>query len=382
MLPKVIIGYSNGNLLALIAALDGIAGIIGTCQTAGLKGSPKQIFSLADAESKGFTAQAEPDFHRHLSEFYEQIGGNQELWIMGVDDDMTMTQMLDSTVEGSAIKLIKAANGKIRLLGTFRKPAVGYNAGADFLDADVSAAVLKAKTFCEGRLAELMPLRVLIEGRVTTEASATIYEPKSANVGFAGVVLGGSKSDGSASVGAALGRAVKYAAHVKLGKVANGPLTLSKVYIGSKEISELSNLADLHGKGYISFMQHPNKAGFYFGIDRMASTDDFRLLAYGRVIDKAAVIAAGVYVEELESEVDVDPNTGHIRELDIEHLKGQITQQISLHMADQISGVEVLIDPLQDIVNTSVLKVKLKITPKGYTSTIEVEIGLNAPAIG
>lgn len=377
-IPKVIISYSNKNLLAAIAAIDGICGIVGTAATVALQGVPKQVFSLADAEAKGFTVGAEPGFNRQLKEFYEEVGGEQELWIMGVPAAMLMSDMLDTTEVSGAAKLVKAANGAIRTLGVFR---VGAKAGAVFLDTDVADAVLAAKTFCEARLSELIPLRVLIEGRVNDEANATIYEPKSANVGFAGVVLGGSKNDGSASIGTALGRKAKYGAHIKIGKVANGPLTLSTCYIGTKPISDVPSLESLHGKGYISFMQHPNKAGYYFGIDRMASTDDFRLLAYGSVIDKAAVIAATVYTEELESEVDVDPETGFIKEIDIEHLKGVITQQINMNMADQISGVTILIDPRQDIINTGKLKVKVKVTPKGYTSQIEVELGLNAPVI-
>lgn len=380
-LPKVLLIYSNGNLLAAIAAIDGIAGIVGTVNTVALKGSPKQVFSLADAESKGFTEAAEASFHRHLKEFYAEVGGNQELWIMGVDDDMTMSQMLDKDNVDGAMKLVKASAGKVRLLSTFRTPPVGYVAGINFFDADVDAALLKAKTFAQDRLAALVPLRVLIEGRVANEAAALAADPSSFSNGFAGVILGGSEADGSASIGTALGRAVKFPAHVKLGKVANGPLSLDAVFIGSKAISEVANLADLHGKGIISFMQHPNKAGFYFGIDRMASTDDFRLLVYGRTIDKAAIIAAGVYVEELEGEVDIDAATGQVTELDIEHLKGRLKQQIETLMADQISSAEVFIDPSQDVINTNTLKIKLKITPKGYTSTIEVELGLNAPSV-
>lgn len=380
-LPKVRIGYSNKNLLAAVAAIDGIAGLVGTVATAGLIGVPKQVFSLADAESKGFTQAAEPTFHRHLKEFYDEIGGEQELWIMGVAETMTMTQVLTSTELEGAIKLVKAANGAIRMLGTFRKPQAGYDAGADFLDADVEDAILAAKAFCEGRLAELIPLRVLIEGRVADEDSITVFKPSTASNGFAGVVLGGTLADGSASVGLVIGRACKYAAHIKLGKVKNGPLTIAEAFIGTKKVSELDSLATLHGYGFISFMKHPNKAGIYIGIDRMASTDDFRILAHGRVIDKAAVLAAAIYIEELESEVDVNAD-GQINELDIEHLKGGIMQTINQEMDGQISknGVTVLIDPKQNIISTGKLKVKVKIRPKGYTSEIDVELGLDAPS--
>jgi hypothetical protein len=379
MFPKVIIGYSNNNLLAAIAAIDGKAGMIGTVATVGLQGVPKLVTSLADAESKGFTLIAEPTFHRQLKEFYTEVGGEQDLWIMGVADTMAMKDMLDVANASGAIKLINAAKGEIRLLATFRKPPVGYAPGADFFDTDVDDAVVISKSFGEALVTALTPARFLIEGRVVHDDSVVVYAPNSSDNGFAGVVVGGSLNDGSASVGLALGRAVKFPAHIKIGKVANGPLSITAAYIGTKTVEDFPGLETFHNKGLISLLQHPNKAGYFFGVDNMASTNDFRLLAYGRVIDKAAIITASVYVEELESEVDVDEN-GQINELDIEHLKGRLEQSIKTNMDGQISNAEVIINPKQDIITTGKLQVKVKVTPKGYTSQIEVNLGLNAPS--
>jgi hypothetical protein len=378
-LPKIIIAFGNGNLLQDVGAIDGIGGIVGTVATVGLQGVVKTVFNLADAEDQGYTEQAETTMHRHLKEFYAEVGGNQELWIMGVADTQTLEDMVDDTNVDGAKKLINAAQGKIRLLAVFRNPPVDYDPGTDYIDADVAVAVTTSKTFAEARLTELQPIRILIEGRVViaNEASNTIYAPNTGSNGFAGVVLGGSANDGSASVGTALGRAVKYPAHIKIGKVANGSLALTTCYIGTKLIKELSNLEALHDKGYISFMTYAQKAGFYFGKDSMASTDDYRFLAHGRIIDKAAIITTAVYTEQIQSEVDVD-TSGKISELDIEHLKGLIAQNINVAMAEQISQFDVYIDPNQNIVSTGKLSVKASIIPKGYTSEIDVTLSLSA----
>jgi hypothetical protein len=329
--------------------------------------------------AQGFTLLAEPFMYRHIKEFYDEVGGNQELWLMGVPDTMTMTGMLDNTDANAAKKLVNAAQGKIRLLAVTHKPAVGYAPGANFFDADVTTALTNAIVFCAARLTEMVPLRVLVEGRVTNDASVTIFQPKTAAAGCAGVVLGGSLNDGSASVGTALGRAVKYPAHIKIGKVANGPLAIQQIYIGTKLLKDVLNLDDLHGNGCISFMQHPNKAGFYFGVDRMASTDDYRLLVYGRVIDKAAIITQAVYIEDLEGEVDIDAN-GFIPELEIENLKGELTKQVELNMGDQISGLTNYNRSKAGHYNTGKLKIKERVQPKGYKSFIDVDLGLNAPS--
>jgi hypothetical protein len=374
-LPKVTLLYANGNLLQDIAALDGVAAIMGTGTTPGLLGVPKTVYNLAEAEGLGYTLAAEPAMHRHLSEFYSQVAGNQELHIMIVADTVTLAQMVDNTLATSAKKLTAHANGKVRLLGIYRKPPGGYNGGANFIDSDVSAAITNSKVFAEARLAELTPLRVLIEGRVQNFAAANTLTPKNSSNGFAGVVLGGTLNDGSASVGLALGRAVKYGAEIKLGKVQNGPLTMTSAYVGDKLLKDVTNLSTLHGDGFISFMTHPQKSGFYFGIDRMCSIDDYRLLAYGRVVDKAAVIAAAVALEQLEGEIDVEAN-GNIASYVVSDLEEQVKQQIQVAMGAQISGVEVYINPAQNIINTSKLVIKVRIQPKGYTSFIDVELGL------
>jgi len=377
-LPKVTVLYANGNLLQDVGELDGVAALMGTGTTPGLLGIPKVVYSLADAELQGFTLAAEPDMHRHLKEFYGELGANKELHIMIVPDTMTLTQMLDNTSATGAKKLTINAPGKIRLLGVYRKPAGGYNGGANFIDSDVTTAITNSKVFGEARLTELSPLRMLIEGRVQNSAAANTLTPKNSTNPWAGVVLGGSLNDGSASVGLALGRAVKYGAHVKIGKTANGPLTIDQVYIGTALLKDVANLTTLHGDGFISFMTHPQKAGFFFGIDRMCSVDDFYLLARGRVVDKAAVIAAAVYAEQIEDEVDTEPGTGNIATYVVSDLKNQIEQQINVAMAGQISDVKAGIEPDQDIITTSKLNVKLRVQPLGYKSFIEVEIGLTA----
>ncbi|KAK6033562.1 tape measure domain protein [Ostertagia ostertagi] len=375
----------NGNLLKDIDAIDGIAGIGETVQTVGFIGKCFQVFNLLDAETQGITEVEEPFMHRRVKGFYDEVAGNQELWLMGLAETMTMAQALDNNDEEGLKKLVRVSNGRVRKLGVCRHPDAGYNAGNAFFDDDVEQAVLKANTFCQARLAELVPLRVLIEGRVNDEDSLDIFEPKTANVGSAGVVLGSTLNDGSAAVETLLGRAVKYGAHIKVGKVANGPLSISQVFIGTKLLKDVANLDALHGKGIISFMNHPSKAGFYFGVDRMASTDDYRLLAFGLVVDKAAIVAAQTYVDELEGEAEVDDN-GNISELELKHLEDRLRQQVLAVMPGQISGLIIYINPNQDIINTNRLLIKEgNEKPSGSVKLLKFEVDLMndaAQAIG
>lgn len=404
-LPHVSILYANGNLLAEVGVLDGIAGFVGTGVTPALLGQPKTIFSLAEAEELGITADDEPTAHRHLKEFYAEVGGTMEAHIMLVPDTMTMAEMLDITNLNGAIKLRDHAQGRVRLLSVFRTPDDGYDAGTGMFDDDVEDAVLASKTFAEACVTALIPLRVVIEGRIAnfdTPATGTILTDfaggsdyvtntlvaSSLSNGYACVLLGGTLNDGSASVGVLLGRLCKYGAHIKPGKVANGPLTIADCYIGDEYIGKKdgersisdARISALHGQGFVSFMKHPGKAGYYFGIDRMCSTDDYRRMAYGRVIDKAAIIAAAVYIEELEGEVEIDAD-GKIDSLALAALETTIKQQINLGMSGQFSQLIVDINPNQNITATETLTVKLRLQPLGYKTFIDVDLGLAAPSV-
>lgn len=504
--PTLSIAFSNNNLTQDIQAVDGIAALIGTGFTTGNLNKIIRVTSLQEAILLGITQQAEPYAFRHVAEFYNELAGNQELLIMLVSSNVTMAEMLNVNSVEYANKLMAFGKGKISKLGVFRQPPPIYNAGNKFFDIDVENALLASKNFVLAQHTKQRFFRVLIEGRINNEASTDIYNAKTANNGFAGVIVGGTANDKSASVGLALGRAVKYACHIKLGKVANGATSASRIFVGTKELGEEGGLtipavteapatatltitnigvdgkwmwiyaqtpnggwmwlgnyqkvsgdatptavatafqnninlntsstgysatrvgavitivspaglgasnnglqilpngegggnfsfsttpftggvtaraaqlfsSDIfHDNGYITFMTYPNKAGFYFGIDNMATTDDFRILAHGAVVDACAKICALVYTEELESEVDTNAD-GNMQSVDAAYLETKMKQQVQVSLGDRISGFEAKVDTTVNIINTSKTKVKMKVLPKGYNTYIECEIGLTA----
>ena len=509
-IPTIAVNFSDGNLLQNIANIDGEAAFIGTGLQGGNIGKVFIINNLSDAESQGITLVGEPTAHRQISEFYDELGGNQEIYVLLVANTVTMTQMLDYTSADYANKLINAGAGKIAYLGVFKNPAGGYDGGADFIDSDVVTALDAAKQLLSYQNSLLKFFRVVIEGRVilANETSINIFEPNTADNDFAAVLLGGSLADGSASVGALLGRKVKYPAHIKIGKVANGALQLSTVYIGSKKLQDQSsigvapvpetlatatltvtnegtdgdtvylrvyyngnwidtgvytkitgdNTTDLvatgiknaintlgttayymgftasvvgstvtiiapagsgnslnassfiiqdsvgatftfihtnfaggakaiagsstliesfHTKGYVSFLMYPNKAGIYFGIDNMANSGDYKLLSRCAVVDAVAKIAVDVFINELESEVDTNAD-GTILESAAVHLEQKIIQTVKFNMGDRITDFTALVDRTADILDTSVMPLKLRVQPKGYLSDIEIDLGLTA----
>lgn len=375
--PKVITNITNSNLLRQVNITDGVAGIVATATTPTIIGVVKTVYSLDDAITKGYTLADEPFIYGILKEFYTELGGSQELWVLGVEDTMTMEQAVTSTNANGAKKLLTISQGRVNLVGVLRDPAADYVAGNKFLDTDVEAAVTASKTLAQYQQSINRPVRFLIEGRVANSSTANTYLPNSASNGYAGVVLGSTANTGSASVGLALARAVKYQAHIKIGNGQNGALSITQAYIGSRKLEEFtpSELDVLSDAGFIIMHIREGVSGFFFGRDSMASDDDFRILVHGRLIDKAQRIAALTSTPFIETALRVT-DEGKVNETDAKYIEDTIKQQLQAAMSDQISDVDVLVPTDQDIVNTSTLDVQIKIQPLGYLTWIVVTLGL------
>lgn len=387
--PSVQVNTQNGNLLRSIAVLDGVGALVATVATAGLIGKVQIVYSLKDAIAKGYTLAAEPFAYGLIKEFYQELGGNQALYIMGTAETMTMTDVVDSTNVNGLVKLLTSASGAINLVAIARKPATGYTPGTAFLDSDVSAAVTMAKTLCAAWQAKNKPLRIFIEGRVANGSVANAYSPNTAANGYVGVVLGGTTSGGSAAVTLALARAVKYGAQIKLGDGRNGALTASQIYIGTDKLEDRFDAETLHDAGFITFMHRDGVTGYYFGVDYMASDDNYKILAHGRIIDKGQRVVAKALVPYIENDIDVDDD-GSPNDNICTHMEGVATQAINTNMGKQISKCKVIIDNTQGsstdtdpdtvggIVNTSTLKIQVQILPKGYSTWLIVDMGLTS----
>lgn len=375
--PKVNVEVTNGNLQRQVQVLDGVAGLVGT---SGSKiGEIVTVFNYDDAVSKGYTVADEPFLNKAIQLFYQELGGNQALTILGVEDTMTLTQMVTATNANGLKKLLNASQGAITVVGLIRKPGRAYQMIADhFLDKDVEDALLASKALAQYQQSINKPVRMLIEGR-TNDLTAELFEPNTVENGYAGVVLGSNLNDGSGAVALALARAVKYPSHVKLGNGQNGALTIPQAYIGDKPLEEFypEELDAFANAGYIIMHRRDGAAGYYFARDNMASTDDFRILVHGRIADKAQRVAVATATPLLETTVRVDTN-GQVNATDAKHLENEISQQIRSQMAGQISDVDVNVPTDVDIINTSTGVIEVNVLPLGYLTWIKVTIGLTA----
>ena len=376
-LPGVTVNVSNGNLMQDVAVADAVPALVATVKTTSLVGKTAEIYSLDDAVSLGYTESAEPFMYNLIKEYYNELGGKQLLYVYGIAQTTTMTKALTATEANSVAKLLLETEGEVNLIAIARNPESGYSAGSGFLDKDVETAVTASKSLAESYQSQNKPFRVLIEGRVANESASNTYSPSEAGNGYAGVVLGGTSADGSAAVSIALARAVKYPAHIKIGNGQNGPLSALQIYIGTKPMEERSDLETLHEDGFIVFMHRTGSAGYYFGVDNMCESGDYRILVHGRVIDKAQRIAAKAYLPFVENDMRMESD-GSINASDAIYLGSILETAIRAEMSEQISDVKVTVPVKQDVINTSNVNIQISVLPLGYSSYLTINLGLTS----
>lgn len=389
MLPNVIINIENGALGAIQQLNDGIAGLMITGVAAsGLElNTPQQIFSLKDAEDLGINAAYDTDnglnTHRQISDFYAQAGTGAELWIMLVPSTYEMATAFTAGEEVE--NLLNAANGTIRVLGCgITHDSATVDGG---LEADVLAGATAAHALALTYAAKMQPFVTILSGNAWSGVSGDLtdlHTKSENNVAIALAGLGSGLTE--AAVGLIVGRIAKSPVQRNLGRVKDGALGISSAYLtdGATVESHADELNAIHDKGYIIFRTFAGKAGYFFNDDFTATalTDDYSALARKRVINKAMLIAYSVFVEEVNDEVEINPD-GTLPQGYISGLQANIESQINNIMTSgsEISSVTCVIDASQNVLSTNKIVVGLRIVPMGYSKSISINLGFSNPAL-
>lgn len=372
--PGVGVNVNSNNLQREVKKIDGVAAFVLT--SAVMIGEVKTVFNLADAEAKGYTLQDAPFIHAALQLFYSELGGSQKVYVMGVEDTMTLTQMVTST-NANGVKKLLLAGKDITHVFIDREPSEAYNPGTGFLDTDVPAAVLASSALINYQRTINRPFRLIVAGKVV-DLEEPVYEPIEAN-NTGVMVLLGENATGKSLAALAIARVMKFGAHVKIGDGLNGPLTIAEAFIGGKAIEEFlpEELDIFANAGFCLVHQREGSAGYYFARDNMAGADDFKILVHGSLIDKAQRIAAAANTPFLETSVRVNAD-GTINEADAVYLEEVTKQAILAQMNGQISNVDVIIPTDQNLIQSPNLRETVKIQPLGYLTWITLEMGLTA----
>jgi hypothetical protein len=391
----VTVNLANGQLGGTLQTNDGVCGMVLTGASEGggyTLGDTLLVTGLANLASQGITQTGNPFAYRQVKEFYDQAGDGANLYLMLVSTAMLINSIADNTNASGAKKLLNYAGGKIKVLGIMTDDkaiaavptVITITAG---LNASIITAVANMKVMAAAFFAAQKPFRCIIGGTSYGGVPANLTDQTSGTTNSrVGILIGDTQSydatNSSAALGLLLGTIASIPVMRKVSRVRTGALTNTAVYLKTTAIeSGGSDPATIAGRCYITFTTYPNVSGYFWHSDPMvaATTDDYRFLARGRVIDKAHVLAYGTFVQEVDDEVPVNDD-GTIDAKFAKWLETQIITQITTSMKKngEISGVQCTIATNQNILATSVLTVVLKIRPVGYATDIVISLGFEA----
>lgn len=408
MAGRVELELQNGNLGSTSESEDGIAGFVLTGIAAGdfaLGEVLGPFYSIDDVEDIGidetYDTANEVLVWQQLNEFYTPAEEGTEMYFMLVSEAVTMTQMLDKTNDYAAALLAHPdVNGRVRLLGIGRVPDDLYAPTLDDgIDDDVITALVKGQELAEYSFEKYRPISIFIEGRDFTGTAGDLvnfHDPNNGAYNRCHVWIGADNdvstsktwAEKYASIGFIVGWISNSQVQRNAGRVRRGATPiLNPGYSDGTAFSTQSETSRnaIDGKGYMFFWKHFGKTGFYVN-DFYAAvplTDDFAYGERGRVIDKAARLAYLTYLEEVNEDFEVD-DEGKMSAGVIKNLQQGIEADISANMIEtpdvkEISSVEALIDPSQNVLATDTIEIELFIIPKGKSKVIIVKLGLQNP---
>jgi hypothetical protein len=334
------------------------------------------LASLEDAEAYGITEDGDIEgqsVYYQIQQFF-RMNPSGDLYIMKTE----ATSYAD--VAGKAMDMQEKANGNIRQM------AIIYSGTTTF--AQTQAAVLKAKTETELAYNDYMPFEVILEGKGFNATTAPSLEGSAATNVSVVVAMDLEKTikyPNSAAVGLALGAISKAKVSENIAWIEKFNLTgegFAKAgFVGGQEIKTLGTLGSLNDKRYIFARTHTGLPGVYFNDSHTCTTSisDFAYVENNRTINKATRLLRTALLPKLASPVLVDID-GKLPQSVSKSFESLCRSALEGMVANQeVSAFDVYVDPKQNILATSELKVKAEITPIGTARKIMVDLGFKNP---
>jgi hypothetical protein len=386
MLPRIKISYLNGQLGTVGDSPDGLFAIVCGATAAGSTFELEKAYSvrtLEDLTALGVTAENNVRLYKHVKEFYDEAEDGTEVVVYGVQKGTKMSALLDKNT-GSARKLIEVENGRLR--GLFVAGDGGTTGSVtEGLDPDVLSALPVAQQLAEWATDELYaPLFVILEGRGYTGENMRDLSELAYN--RVGILIGDTESGSEgACMGTLAGRLASVPVQRNAGRVKDGALFPTEMYVGSVKVDEGGSvIAGLYDKGYITPRKYVGRSGYFFTDDRLAcdETDDYAHISSRRVIDKAYRIVydtlLDMMLDELEVNEDGTLQTGIVKnwQQTVEDaLNANMTASGELSAGDDGEGCVCYIDETQNVLATSKVLVTVKVRPFGYARYVDVSLG-------
>lgn len=394
MKPNINVRFDNGTIGTVTPLAVGLLGIIASAVAVGsfVLNTAYSIKSVTDARALGLLDSI--DNHRlfkAIQEFYAEAGEGTELYIMGVAKTVKLSDFFvaNEAEFSPAENLLNSANGNIRGLLTVYDPAsTVVTTVTKGMNADVLIAAQKAQELFENYSAKkYAPFFTILEAHQFSGNKVELTDLNTYDYNSVAILIGdtetrtGTTASKGAAIGVLGGRIARSYVRENIGKVKNGALNATELFINDTPVENYDTEA-LYDKGYITFVTHPGRAGYFFIDDPMAcaTDDDYSYLSRRRTINEAFRLAYQANLDYLLDEVPVNAdgtiNAAYAKAIE-QAVESKIIASIGndLQNVDGDYGVQCYVDLNQNIVQTSKLNEVIRIRPWGYNRWIDVLVG-------
>lgn len=379
----------NGNIGGRVADNDRVMCICMTGATEGtvVAGTPFLVSNPAAITALGLTEGNNPlavkYFDKYVKEAEDKGIAQFQLYVLLVSNTMTINQMANVTNDQGAKKVLDFAKGNARIIAVLSDDTAVYDGDpaidtTNGINADCYDAMNELQTLCNSYATANTPLRGIVGCTSFTGDATDLTELPEGAKNRVMMVIGDSESGNGCDLGTVMGRLAAIPVQRKISRVKDGPIQSTTAFIGATSADVYADTQTIVTRGFVTFKKFPNKAGFYFTGDYMATddTDDYNTMSRGCVIDKAHALLYATYVEEIDEEVNVNDD-GTIDANYAKYLEGLGTNAINLNMVAlrNCASVRIFVDPTQNVVTTNEVAISAEITPVGYSHSIPIKLG-------
>ena len=127
----------------------------------------------------------------------------------------------------------------------------------------------------------------------------------------------------------------------------------------------------------------PTAPGYYItNVNMMAGAgSDYSLVTRRAVMDLACTISNLGNLKFLNKDIRVDAVTGFILEVDARNWESYVNTLLLTGLVGQVSASRIILNRANNILSSSTVYVKVRVTPLGYAKDIEVDIGYSNPSL-
>jgi hypothetical protein len=341
----------------------------------------KRYLSLDEAIQDGIT-EGDANYgllHYFIKEFF-RVAGPSELYVVNQSEASFAAQSFYALTEGEVRQAYWYSTNTYGNILAHVTTVKAFTAAMDALFAPLvvvtsikdEVTILDGASQVDARGAVAQEVSILISGSGTGEAGDLADSLGVKYIPAGGTILG---ALAFGAVNESLGWVDKF--NLRLGDEFREVVFSDGVEFKQKTDAVLTALDE---KGYLFLRNHQGITGAYVNDTHTATlaTSDFAFIENVRTIQKAKRNVRQSLLPQLSSPLTVDAD-GKLSASTITFFEQLASRPLDrMQAAGELSNYSVIIDPDQNVLQTSQLNIQIKIQPRGVARNILVTIGLAA----